>query len=46
MEIALRVMMNLLTPIVTVVMALGVGFLLLCIFLPLFKLISNISESK
>jgi type II secretory pathway component PulF len=41
----LRVMLNLLTPIITVVMALGVGFLLISILLPMFNLISTISAS-
>jgi type IV pilus assembly protein PilC len=42
LQIALRVMSDLIGPILIVVMAIGVGFLLLSIFLPLFKLISSI----
>jgi type IV pilus assembly protein PilC len=40
--IALRVMSDLIGPILIVIMAICVGFLLLSIFLPLFKLISSI----
>ncbi|HTB82740.1 MAG TPA: type II secretion system F family protein [Candidatus Sulfotelmatobacter sp.] len=42
LQIALRVMSDLIGPLLIVVMAIGVGFLLLSIFLPLFKLISSI----
>ena len=42
LQIALRVMSDLIGPLLIVVMAAGVGFLLLSIFLPLFKLISSI----
>ncbi|MFM2082175.1 MAG: hypothetical protein RL380_866 [Verrucomicrobiota bacterium] len=42
----LRVMMNLIEPVLIVVMAVGVGFLLLSILLPMFNLISSISASK
>ena len=41
----LAVMMNLLAPAMTVVLALGVGFLLLSILLPMFQMISNISAA-
>ena len=43
LTIALRVMMTLIEPIMIIIMALGVGFLLLSVLLPMFKLISNIS---
>jgi type II secretory pathway component PulF len=43
LTIALRVMMTLIEPILIIIMALGVGFLLLSVLLPMFKLISNIS---
>jgi type II secretory pathway component PulF len=42
LQIALRVMMDLIGPALIIVMALIVGFLLISIFLPLFKLIANI----
>jgi len=42
LQIALRVMTNLIEPVLIIVMAILVGFLLLSIFLPLFKLISQI----
>jgi type II secretory pathway component PulF len=42
LEIALRVMTNLIEPVLIIAMAVIVGFLLLSIFLPLFKLISQI----
>jgi type II secretory pathway component PulF len=42
LEIALRVMSDLIGPILIIVMAIIVGFLLLSIFLPLFKLIASI----
>ena len=42
----LRVMMNLIEPVLIVFMALGVGFLLLSILLPMFNLISSISTSS
>ena len=42
LQIALRVMSDLIGPTLIVVMAIGVGFLLLSIFLPLFRLISSI----
>jgi type II secretory pathway component PulF len=44
LQIALRVMMNLIEPVLIIVMALGVGALLLSILLPMFNLISSISE--
>jgi type II secretory pathway component PulF len=43
LQTGLQVMMNLLAPALTVVMAIGVGFLLLSILLPMFQMISNIS---
>jgi type II secretory pathway component PulF len=43
LQIALRVMMNLIEPVLIIVMALGVGCLLLSILLPMFNLISSIS---
>ena len=42
LQIALRVMSELIGPVLIIVMAIVVGFLLLSIFLPLFKLISSI----
>jgi len=42
LEIALRVMSDLIGPVLIIVMAVVVGFLLLSIFLPLFKLIASI----
>lgn len=42
LKIALRVMTDLIGPALIIVMAIGVGFLLLSIFLPLFRLISSI----
>lgn len=42
LSIALRLMTQLIEPVLIIVMALIVGFVLLSIFLPLFKLISNI----
>ena len=44
LSIALRVMMNLIEPLLIIVMALGVGFLLLSVMLPMFKLISSIGS--
>lgn len=43
LTIALRVMMTLIEPLLIIVMAIGVGFLLLSVLLPMFKLINNIS---
>ena len=45
LQISLRVMTNLIEPMLIILMALGVGFLLLSVLLPMFKLISNISAS-
>jgi type II secretory pathway component PulF len=42
LQIALRVMSDLIGPVLIIVMAILVGFLLLSIFLPLFRLISSI----
>jgi type II secretory pathway component PulF len=42
LQIALRVMMDLIGPALIIVMAMIVGFLLISIFMPLFKLISSI----
>ena len=42
LELALRVMSDLIGPVLIIVMAIVVGFLLLSIFLPLFKLIASI----
>jgi type II secretory pathway component PulF len=46
LNISLRIMMNLIEPILIVVMAIGVGFLLLSVLLPMFKLIANISANR
>lgn len=43
LTIALRVMMTLIEPVLIIIMALGVGFLLLSVLLPMFRLINNIS---
>ncbi len=45
LQISLRLMTTLLEPLLIVVMALGVGFLLISVLLPMFKLISNINRS-
>jgi len=45
LQISLRLMTTLLEPLMIVVMALGVGFLLISVLLPMFKLISNINRS-
>ena len=42
LQISLRVMTNLIEPLLIIVMALGVGFLLLSVLLPMFRMISNI----
>ena len=42
LQISLRVMMNLIEPLLIIVMALGVGFLLVSVLLPMFRLISSI----
>lgn len=44
LNLALRVMTSLIEPVLIIVMAVGVGFLLLSILLPMFNLISNISK--
>src|SRR5262249_31162548 len=44
LNLAIRVMMNLIEPVLIVVMAVGVGFLLLSVMLPMFKLISSIGS--
>lgn len=46
LQIALRIMMNLIEPVLIVVMALGVGFLLVSVLLPMFKLIANINATR
>jgi type II secretory pathway component PulF len=43
LTISLRVAMTLIEPVLIIFMALGVGFLLLSVLLPMFRLISNIS---
>jgi type II secretory pathway component PulF len=45
LQIGLRVMMNLIEPVLIILMAVIVGFLLLSILLPMFNLISHISGS-
>jgi type II secretory pathway component PulF len=42
LQLALRVMTNLIEPLLIVVMAVGVGFLLLSVLMPMFKMIANI----
>jgi type II secretory pathway component PulF len=44
LQIALRLFTSLIEPLLIVCMALGVGFLLLSVLLPMFKLISNINK--
>lgn len=46
LQISLRVMTNLIEPVLIIFMALGVGGLLLSILLPMFSLISNISGGQ
>ncbi len=46
LNIALRVMTSLIEPVLIIIMAVGVGFLLLSILLPMFNLISNISGAR
>lgn len=43
LQISLRIMMNLIEPLLIIIMAVGVGFLLLSVLLPMFKLISHIN---
>jgi type IV pilus assembly protein PilC len=45
LQISLRLMTTLIEPLLIVVMALGVGFLLLSVLLPMFKLISSINRA-
>jgi type II secretory pathway component PulF len=44
LQVGLRVMTNLIEPVLIVCMALVVGFLLLSVMLPMFKLIANINQ--
>ena len=44
LQIALRVMTKLIEPVLIIVMAVVVGFLLLSMLLPLFRLISSINR--
>jgi type II secretory pathway component PulF len=46
LQISLRIMMNLIEPVLIIVMALGVGFLLLSVLLPMFKLIASINAAR
>ncbi len=46
LQLSLRVMMNLIEPVLIIVMALGVGFLLVSVLLPMFKLIANINNTR
>ena len=46
LNIALRVTMNLIEPVLIATMAIGVGFLLLSVMLPMFKLISSIGTMQ
>jgi type IV pilus assembly protein PilC len=45
LQIGLRAMTNLIEPILIILMAVVVGFLLMSVLLPMFKLISSISAS-
>ena len=46
LQISLRIMTNLMEPLLIVVMALCVGFLLLSVLMPMFKLINTISTTR
>jgi type II secretory pathway component PulF len=46
LQISLRIMMNLIEPVLIIVMALGVGFLLLSVLLPMFRLIASINAAR
>lgn len=46
LQISLRIMMNLIEPVLIIIMALGVGFLLLSVLLPMFKLIASINAAR
>jgi type II secretory pathway component PulF len=46
LQISLRVMTNLIEPALIIVMALMVGFLLISVLLPMFKLIANINANR
>jgi type IV pilus assembly protein PilC len=46
LQISLRVMTNLIEPALIIVMALMVGFLLISVLLPMFKLIANINSAR
>ena len=46
LQISLRVMTSLIEPVLIIVMALMVGFLLVSVLMPMFKLISSISAAK
>ena len=46
LQISLRIMMNLIEPLLIIVMALGVGFLLLSVLLPMFRLIASINAAR
>ncbi len=46
LQISLRIMMNLIEPVLIVVMAVGVGFLLLSVLLPMFRLIASINTGS
>ena len=45
LDIALRLLTQLIEPILIIAMAVIVGFLLLCVMLPMFSLISHISST-
>ncbi|HYG24702.1 MAG TPA: type II secretion system F family protein [Verrucomicrobiae bacterium] len=45
LQVSLRAMTNLIEPVLIILMAVVVGFLLISVLLPMFKLISSISES-
>ena len=46
LQISLRAMTNLIEPLLIIIMAVAVGFLLMSVLLPMFKLISNISSQR
>ena len=46
LQISLRAMTNLIEPVLIILMAVAVGFLLLSVLLPMFKLIANINTTR
>ncbi len=46
LQISLRIMMNLIEPLLIIIMAVGVAFLLLSVLLPMFRLIASINANR